>query len=268
MTMSNLQDVKTNYLCQCTLSITDEIVSKQISETKDNFNNVPSIHEVDENDDDDDDDDNCETNIINSTNLQDIEDHETEKDKEKNTLEDEFAYTNESFCSDDSCDESEETTSQYLISGSCSLFVNDDKYKENEKLENVNDKEKEIFYNRESKESINVEKNGRIWHNNEKNIEFGKTKIRRKNMSFTDEEVRKIEHENELLLRKIMAQHQPRDKVFKGNILPKMSSSAINRKRLQKKIEGDNMILLRRIQQAKPCVIPKSTAPGYRMTFI
>ncbi|KAL2712713.1 cilia- and flagella-associated protein 97-like [Vespula squamosa] len=265
MTMSNLQDVKTNYLCQCTLSITDEIVSKQISETKDNFNNVPSIHEVDE---DDDEDNNCETNIINLKNLRDIKDHETEKDKEKSSLDDEFAYTNESFCSDDSCDESEETRSQYLNSGSCSFLVNDNKYNENRKLENLDDNEKQINYNRESKESINVEKNGRIWHNNEKNLDFGKTRTRRKNMSFTDEEVRKIEHENELLLRKIMAQHQSRDKVFRGNILPKISSSAINRKRLQKKIEGDNMVLLRRIQQAKPCVIPKLTAPGYRMTFI
>lgn len=242
MTMSNLQNVETNYLCQCTLSITDQIVPKKISETKDNFNNVPSIHEVDE--DDDDNDDNGEANIINSTNLRDIVDHEIEKDKEKSSLDDEFAYTNESFCSDDSCDESEETTSQYLINGSCSLFVDDDKYKEDRKLENLNGKEKQIFYDRESKESINVEKNGRIWHNNEKNLEFGKTRTRRKNMSFTDEEVRKIEHENELLLRKIMAQHQPRDKVFKGSILPKMSSSAINRKRLQKKIEGDNMVYI------------------------
>ncbi|XP_043684491.1 cilia- and flagella-associated protein 97-like [Vespula pensylvanica] len=265
MTMSNLQEVKTNYLCQCTLSITDEIVSKQISETKDNFNNVPSIHEVDE---DDDEDDNCEANIINSKNLRGIKDHETEKDKEKGSLDDEFAYTNESFCSDDSCDESEETTSQYLNNGSCLFFDDDNKYEENRKLENLSENDEQINYDRESKESINIEKNERIWHNNEKNIDFGKTRTRRKNMSFTDEEIRKIEHENELLLRKIMAQHQPRDKVLRGNNLPKISSSAINRKRLQKKIEGDNMVLLRRIQQAKPCVIPKLTAPGYRMTFI
>ncbi|KAK2580316.1 hypothetical protein KPH14_012553 [Odynerus spinipes] len=268
--MSNVQEVKTSYFCECTLSITDEVIPKQISEIQDKFNSVPSIHEVDEDDDDDDDDDDCEENTNNANCLHDIKDGENlkEKEKEKSSLGDEFAYTNESFCSDDSCDESEETTSQYLISGSCSLFVDDNKCELNEELENLDDQQEQMSCNKNNNENINLEGNARILHNNEKYVGSGKARIRRRNMTFTDEEVRKIERDNELLLRRIMAQHQPRDKVLKEGALPRMSSSAINRKRLQKKIEGDNMLLLRRIQQAKPCVIPKSTTPGYRMTFI
>ncbi|XP_014609840.1 PREDICTED: cilia- and flagella-associated protein 97-like [Polistes canadensis] len=260
--MSNLQEIKTNYLCQCTVSITDEILPKQINETKENFNNVLNIHEIDEDDD-------CENDIVHSNNLNDNEDdNETIKDKEKNTLDDEYAYTNESFYSDESCSESEETASQYLVSGSCSLYIDDNKCEEDGKLENLNGKqEEEIDYNEETEGSISVERSERIRQSSEQNLEFVR-RTRRKNMSFTDDEVRKIERENELLLRKIMAQHKPRDKVLRKGALPKMSSSAINRKRLQKKIEGDNMMLLRRIQQAKPCVISKSTTPGYRMTFI
>ncbi|KAI4490345.1 hypothetical protein M0802_010722 [Mischocyttarus mexicanus] len=264
--MSNLKEIETNYLCQCTVSITDEIPPKQISNTKENFNNVLNIHEIDEDDDDDD----CQDDIINSNNLNyNEEDHATIKDKEKNSLDDEYAYTNESFYSDDSCDESEETASQYLVSGSCSLYIDDNKCNNNGKLENLNDKNEEeiINYNDESEGSISVERNEGIRHGSEKTLEFVR-RTKRKNMSFTDDEIRKIEHENELLLRKIMAQHQPRDKVLRKGVLPKTSSSAINRKRLQKKIEGDNMVLLRRIQQAKPCVISKSTTPGFRMTFI
>lgn len=259
--MSNVQEVKTSYICECTLSITDEVVPKQILQTKDNFNNVPSIHEVDEDDDD------CEENINLSNSSNNIND-ENVKDKEKNLLDDEFAYTNESFCSDDSGDESEETKSQYLINNPSLLVDNDKKDEQKEKLENLDDQQEQINCNKNSNESINLERNTRAFHNNEKYIGSGKVKTRRRNMTFTDEEVRKIERDNELLLRKIMAQHQSRDKILREGALPKISSSAINRKRLQKKIEGDNMLLLRRIQQAKPCVIPKSTAPGYRMTFI
>lgn len=63
----------------------------------------------------------------------------------------------------------------------------------------------------------------------------------RKNMSFTNNEVMKIERDNELLLRKIMSQQ----KVKRGKVPAtpqKLSSSAINRKKSQKKIEEDNMV--------------------------
>lgn len=94
-------------------------------------------------------------------------------------------------------------------------------------------------------------------------------KCRRWNMSFTDEEMRKIERENELLLRKIMAQQKPRHKILgEGVVQSKISSSAVNRKKLQKKIENDNMLLLRRIQQAKPCVFANASKVGCRLTFL
>lgn len=64
-------------------------------------------------------------------------------------------------------------------------------------------------------------------------------------MSFTDEEIRKIEWENQILLRKIMAQQKPKEKVFYENIPPsRISSSAINRKKLQKKIENENIVCI------------------------
>ncbi|EFN79669.1 hypothetical protein EAI_13777, partial [Harpegnathos saltator] len=63
------------------------------------------------------------------------------------------------------------------------------------------------------------------------------------NMSFTDEEMRKIERENQLLLRKIMAQQKPQHKVSEERIVQtRISSSAINRRKLQKKIDDDNMV--------------------------
>lgn len=63
----------------------------------------------------------------------------------------------------------------------------------------------------------------------------------RKNMSFTNEEIIKIERDNEILLRKIVAQ-QRSQKVKIQPSQKKLSSSAINRRKLQRKIEGDNMV--------------------------
>ncbi|XP_058800595.1 uncharacterized protein LOC131669610 [Phymastichus coffea] len=87
----------------------------------------------------------------------------------------------------------------------------------------------------------------------------------RKNMSFTNNEVMKIERDNEILLRKIMAQQKTRK--GKANItLQKLSSSAINRKKSQRKIEEDNMMLLQRLQKAKSCALNTNKIPGFRVT--
>ena len=63
----------------------------------------------------------------------------------------------------------------------------------------------------------------------------------RKNMSFTNDQTLKIERDNEILLRKIMAQQRSPKKKLQP-IQSKPSSSAINRKKLQRKIEEDNMV--------------------------
>lgn len=76
----------------------------------------------------------------------------------------------------------------------------------------------------------------------------------RKNMSFTNDEVRKIDHENHLLLKKILDK-QAVARGEAGHLRPpakSMASSAINRLRQQKKIEAENLMLLKRIQSAKP----------------
>ncbi|XP_014224591.1 uncharacterized protein LOC106650868 [Trichogramma pretiosum] len=87
----------------------------------------------------------------------------------------------------------------------------------------------------------------------------------RKNMSFTNDEVMKIERDNEILLKKIITQHKaPKTNI--QQIKPRVSSSAINRRRLQKKIEEENMVLLKRLQRAKSCVLNSSRISGYRTT--
>lgn len=63
----------------------------------------------------------------------------------------------------------------------------------------------------------------------------------RKNMSFTNDEVMKIERDNEFLLRRIMAQQKPQKPKYPP-IQRKVSSSEINRKKLQKRIDEDNMV--------------------------
>jgi hypothetical protein len=63
----------------------------------------------------------------------------------------------------------------------------------------------------------------------------------RKNMSFSNNEIMKIERDNEFLLRKIMSQQSPQ-KIRTPVLQTKLCSSAINRKRLQKRIEEDNIV--------------------------
>ncbi|XP_069679432.1 cilia- and flagella-associated protein 97-like [Periplaneta americana] len=79
-----------------------------------------------------------------------------------------------------------------------------------------------------------------------------KNGVRRKNMSFTNEECRKIKRENEILIKKLEGLSKLRPKQTVAVNQPRLSSSAINRRKQQAQIERDNMILLKKIEQAKP----------------
>lgn len=63
----------------------------------------------------------------------------------------------------------------------------------------------------------------------------------RKNMSFTNMQVMKIERDNQCLLNKIMANHKPISDNKSLGFANRLSSSAINRRKLQRKIEEENM---------------------------
>lgn len=63
----------------------------------------------------------------------------------------------------------------------------------------------------------------------------------RKNLSFSNEEVRRIDNDNRVLLKKIVAQ-QTRQKPRTNLSARVMSSSAVNRQRQQRRIELDNLV--------------------------
>ncbi|XP_014214103.1 cilia- and flagella-associated protein 97-like [Copidosoma floridanum] len=90
--------------------------------------------------------------------------------------------------------------------------------------------------------------------------------LRGKNMSFTNDQMMQIERDNVILLRKIMVQQKPL-RIRQTSGRSKMSNSAINRQRFQRKIEGDNLFLLRRLQQAKPCIANTHKISGCRRTI-
>ncbi|GIY52319.1 hypothetical protein CDAR_207831 [Caerostris darwini] len=73
----------------------------------------------------------------------------------------------------------------------------------------------------------------------------------RKNFSFSNEKVRKIDNDNQVLLKKIMAQ-QNRVKSHNVSAAPIRSSSAVNRHRHQRQIEMENLALLKRLESTKP----------------
>ncbi|XP_053616600.1 cilia- and flagella-associated protein 97-like [Plodia interpunctella] len=87
--------------------------------------------------------------------------------------------------------------------------------------------------------------------------DFGSSSIhttRRVNMSFTNDRLREIERHNHILLTKILSARNQR----KSSIPPReppirkpMSSAAVMRKKQQRQIDHDNMILLKKIQRAK-----------------
>ncbi|CAN8006130.1 unnamed protein product [Ixodes hexagonus] len=74
----------------------------------------------------------------------------------------------------------------------------------------------------------------------------------RKNMSFSNEEVQRIDRENQRLLKRILAQqNRPRPK-FDARSQSRLAPSAINRQRQQRQIEVENLALFKRIESAKP----------------
>ncbi|XP_075234348.1 uncharacterized protein LOC142332059 [Lycorma delicatula] len=81
-------------------------------------------------------------------------------------------------------------------------------------------------------------------------------RTRRKNMTFTNEQLRKINRENEILLKKIMSYSKPNTKpsVMNNTSPPTCvkASAAINRKKNQRQINHDNYILLKKIHSVKP----------------
>ncbi|XP_071535124.1 uncharacterized protein [Panulirus ornatus] len=92
---------------------------------------------------------------------------------------------------------------------------------------------------------------------------------RRKNMSFTNDEVRRIDRENQILLQKIMSAHNRSKSSSNQNSRPvhKPSNSTVNRRREDEKIRRENMILLRKIQEAKPSRdVTASRCPRQRAT--
>ncbi|XP_052018046.1 cilia- and flagella-associated protein 97 [Apodemus sylvaticus] len=83
--------------------------------------------------------------------------------------------------------------------------------------------------------------------------------IPRKNYSFTREEVRQIDRENQRLLKELSRQaEKPGSKsTIPGRSMghpPKLYHSALNRQREQQRIERENMALLKRLEAVKPTV--------------
>ncbi|KFM59785.1 UPF0501 protein-like protein, partial [Stegodyphus mimosarum] len=72
----------------------------------------------------------------------------------------------------------------------------------------------------------------------------------RRNLSFSNEEVRRIDNDNQILLKKIRAQEN-RTKARNNSTVRVLSSSAVNRQRQQRQIELDNLALLKRLESTK-----------------
>ena len=250
--------METNCECQYTVTLTDQVLHRQLSETKDNFTHVPSIHEVDEEETDEE-----YTYEQESTTPKDVQQI---ANIIKETADDDSLYSNESFCSDVSCDESEGTnvTSRSFDGSHFSSQVIDRKCNKEDKIEEE-ERSKSTAQGSEAANSVRCESS----ISEDKLTSLQQIKNRRKNMTFTDEELRKIEWENQLLLRKIMAQQKPKEKIPRdGTPQGRVSSSAINRKKLQRKIESENILLLQRIQQTKSRVANTMTKSGCRQTFL
>ncbi|KAF2902392.1 hypothetical protein ILUMI_03789 [Ignelater luminosus] len=79
--------------------------------------------------------------------------------------------------------------------------------------------------------------------------------IKRQNKTFSDDKIRDIERTNSILMKRILS-HSKRANMFTpAPRNKKISSSALNRKKQQRQIDHDNLILLRKIQTVKPIVV-------------
>ncbi|XP_011146787.1 uncharacterized protein LOC105187582 [Harpegnathos saltator] len=268
---ANTDKIESIYECQCSSALSSDREAIWTKDMDKGFTGVFDIHEIDED---------SETEGETAAPVQPVP---SGTDKEKDIIvqdasgnaesEDESAYTDESFCSDVSCDESEiaNVTPGSLASDSSSsplrtvhlqrhggvkpadaealtALNSPGLHRRNEEIDSVSDEPPRAVT---TGRSVKPRRCGR-W-----------------NMSFTDEEMRKIERENQLLLRKIMAQQKPQHKVSEERIVQtRISSSAINRRKLQKKIDDDNMLLVRRIQQAKSCILTNASKMSSRLNFL
>ncbi|XP_043269056.1 uncharacterized protein [Venturia canescens] len=191
---------------------------------------------------------------------------------------DEYNYSDDSVCSDDSCRDSEVTnvTPRSSLQASSPLNRTISQEYPMARIKNMN-RDEQSDYPRQF--SVNIRDNvrrmcssandNRYCNRNVVNFDSTNSRPKRRNMSFTNAEMRRIEVENQYLLKKIMAQQKPQNKPIRTqSAQPRMSSSAINRKKLQKRIEQENMMLLRRIQGAKSCAVSSNVIPGYRLTSL
>lgn len=230
---ANANKIKT--VCECQLSSDEED-----ARTKDKFACVSSMHEIDEDSESD------EETVQPSESLVTNPEKDVTIQDTANASEDESAYTGESFCSDESCDESE------VVDETPGSLVNDPSFlphtvrlrhsgnvKPADARAPATVNSPRLYLQNDELDSLCDEQPSAITMDR-----FAKPKNRRRwNMSFTDEEMRRIERENELLLRKIMAQQKPRQKILEERVIQsRTSSSAINRRKLQKKIDDDNMV--------------------------
>lgn len=213
-----------NIICEC----------RYVPETE--TEDIPNIHEIDEEE--------SETEEMTTLEQPNSSASNEEGSKTvqgtKEASDDESVYIGESFYSDESCDESEITnvTSRSLNSSSL-IRVTDLQLSQSLEERNSESKCKDDYLD----ESCSLSNEPSCAATADRDKYARSSRCRRWNMSFTDEEMRKIERENELLLRKIMAQQKPRHKVLgEDAVQSRTSSSAINRKKLQKKIENDNVV--------------------------
>lgn len=229
--MANQDETNTICECRCTLG-------EDTQNMKDGFNNIPNIHEIDEEESETE-----ETTVLERSEPS-LSDEENDKAVQKinDTSDDESVYTGESFCSDESCDKSEITNVTSGSLNSSLIHVADLQFSQSSKEQDI--EVSELTWKDDQDESCSLnDETSRAATDRDRFVRS--RRCRRWNMSFTDEEMRKIERENELLLRKIMAQQKPRHKILaqnEGTLQSRISSSAINRKKLQKKIENDNMV--------------------------
>ncbi|XP_044005330.1 uncharacterized protein LOC122850261 [Aphidius gifuensis] len=158
---------------------------------------------------------------------QSVEKYHNNSEEEIRNEDDNYSYSDESIWNDDFDEQSAMTNitaRSSLITDVTSSFVSDQSTK-------IPERPVRCFLSPVSRDSSSCNQ-------------------RRKNMSFTNTETMRIERDNQLLLRKIMEQQKNSKCVLsQTNLRP--SSSGINRSRLQKKIEEDNLDLLRRIQNVK-----------------
>lgn len=253
---------ETSAVCKC-----QYILCIGAQETRGSVNDIPNIHEIDEEESETE-----ETTALERPDPSDEEGGEKAVQKARNASNDESAYTGESFCSDDeqSCDESEITSGS--LNSSSLIHITDLQLSESSKEQDIEASGSEWRDDDRQDDSYSLSDDTdepSCTATADRSAGQARRTYKRCNMSFTDEEMRKIERENELLLRKIMAQQKPRHRILgEGSAQSRTSSSAINRKKLQKKIENDNMLLLRRIQKAKSCVFTDTSKMGCRLTFL